>query len=68
MSDNSINKLANNVHDQELIEYFYLNLNLDQLLKKIESLSFEIESDKKYLPFNAEVKAVNADRYGGGGQ
>ena len=50
------NRLIKNVHDKEIIKYYYLNLTIDELIEKLHSLKFNFISDKSFVPFNAQLK------------
>lgn len=49
-------KLLNYVYDQNLIEYYYLHLSVEEVLDKFNNLRFKILGDKESIPFNAKVK------------
>ncbi|MCG8570207.1 MAG: hypothetical protein MJB14_08715 [Spirochaetes bacterium] len=52
---NSKNKLLKIVHDQNLIDFFYLNYTIDDLIEKIHSLKFKDFSSKhREIPFTAK--------------
>jgi len=44
------------VHDQELIDFFYLNYSLEELIEKIHSLRFTFLNDTSLVPFNAQLR------------
>lgn len=62
------NKLLKIVKDQKLIDFFYLNLTVEQLIDKIHSLKFDNFSTKhKEIPFTAKnrefIGAFDSDKY-----
>lgn len=56
----SENRLLNYVYDKELIEYYYLNLTLEELFDKMHTLKFTLSTDKNIVPFNAQLRDYQA--------
>ncbi|HEO65046.1 MAG TPA: hypothetical protein ENI73_04155 [Spirochaetes bacterium] len=50
------NKLMGKVFDRELIDYYYLDLPIDDLIDRLHNLTFKADISKDYLPFNAQVR------------
>jgi len=50
------NVLAEQIEDNDIIEYYYLGMKSPDVLNKINSLSFTLLKNSKDMPFNAQVK------------
>jgi hypothetical protein len=65
MSNVHKNKLIAKVHDKNLIDYYYLNYSVEELVDKLHSLKFSLSSDKSIVPFNAQLRdykgAIDSD-------
>jgi hypothetical protein len=55
-------KLAAAVGDKDLIEYFYLDMDVLAVARRLNSLKLEIVESQDEVPFNAQVKSYHAAR------
>ena len=53
-------KLADELHDLELVDYFYLNLTTPQLLSHLKQIDLKLTPKSDEAPFNAIVKGYQA--------
>ncbi|MEI6873507.1 MAG: hypothetical protein WCL50_00090 [Spirochaetota bacterium] len=49
-------RLAAEIKDPEILEYFYLGLGAEEALEKLENLKVELTDSQDTVPFNAQVK------------
>ncbi len=49
-------KLIKKVFDKELIDYYYLDLTIDDLIDRLHNLTFKGSKNKDNVPFNAQVR------------
>lgn len=54
--DDAQTRLIAKVHDEKLVEYFYLKKNVNELVDHLESLQFKKCAGCYDIPFNASVK------------
>jgi len=54
--EEAMKRLAEKVHDESLIAYYYLNRSVDEVVDLLESLEFSRNSKAYDIPFNAAVK------------
>jgi len=59
-------RLIAKVHDPHLVDYFFLNLEPEEIVAKIEGLTFTKDAGTQDVPFNASVKGYHGatDQHG----
>jgi len=50
-------RLAAEIKDKELVQYFYLELTAEQVIDRMDSLRVELTESQDSVPFNAQVKS-----------
>lgn len=59
-------RLATELQDKELVDYFYLGLAAEKVVEKLDGLRVEFSSSQEEVPFNAQVKGYLGGRDGEG--
>lgn len=55
-------RLAADIKDRALIEYFYLDLTPEQVIERLDKLTVELSDSQDDVPFNAQVKGYAGAR------
>lgn len=51
------NPTADEIKDKEFIKYLYLDLSVDELIEKMNNLSFDEFGNDKLIPFYAQIRS-----------